>query len=192
MKKISVFNHISLDGFFAGPNGEIDWFQEVHDDEWNRYAQEQVDLSRNTLMFGHTTYRMMKEWWPTPAATQADPAMAGVMNSTPKIVFSRHLADVEDEPLWKHTKVMPRIDRDAIRALKREEDVTILGSGSIVQQLANLSLIDEYALVVVPIVLGHGKPLFNAVRRTALQLVEARSFKNGVVLLRYQAPLSAA
>ena len=70
MKKLSVFNHVTVDGLVAGPDGEIDWFQSVHDDEWKRYAQKHADLSRHTLMFGHTTYAMMKSWWPTLVAMQ--------------------------------------------------------------------------------------------------------------------------
>jgi len=186
MKKISVFNHVTLDALFAGPNGEIDWFQAVHDDEWNRYAQEHADLSRNTLMFGHTTYKMMKNWWPTPAAMNADPAMAEIMNHSPKIVFSRRLKNAEDEPNWKHIRIFHQIDPDEIRKLRRKEDVTILGSGAIVQQLTNLRLIDEYSLLVVPIILGAGKPLFKTVDMTKLRLVEERSFRNGTVLLRYE------
>jgi dihydrofolate reductase len=186
MKRISVFNHVSIDGHFAGPDGEIDWFQAVHDDEWDRYAREHTDLSRHTLMFGHTTYRMMKAWWPTPAALQLDPRMADVMNNSPKIVFSSRLGSAGDEPHWKNVRVFPRIDADGIRALKRREDVTILGSGSIVRQLATLGLIDEYTLVVVPIILGAGKPLFAGVGQTTLRLAEERAFGNGAVLLRYR------
>jgi len=78
------------------------------------------------------------------------------------------------------------MDQGELRNLKREEDITILGSGTIVQQLANLGLIDEYALIVVPIILGEGKPLFKDVRKTNLRLVEQRAFRNGIVLLRYQ------
>jgi dihydrofolate reductase len=186
MKKISVFNHVTVDGLFAGPNGEIDWFQAIHDDEWNRYAEEHADLSGNTLMFGHTTYEMMKSWWPTPAAMQMDPHMAKVMNNSPKIVYSRRLKSADDEPNWKNTRVFHHIDQDEIENLKRMEDITILGSGTIVQQLANLGLIDEYSLVVVPIILGKGKPLFNDVHKITLSLVEQRAFRNGIVLLRYQ------
>jgi dihydrofolate reductase len=186
MKKLSVFNHVTVDGLFAGPNGEIDWFQAVHDDEWQRYATSHTDLSRNTLMFGHTTYDMMKSWWPTPAAMHMDPAMAEVMNNSPKVVFSKRLLSAEDEPNWKNIRVFHHLDVEEIQTLKRKEDITILGSGTIVQQLANLRLIDEYALVVVPIILGKGKPLFQDVERMWLKLIEKRTFSNGVALLRYQ------
>lgn len=185
MQKISVFNHVTADGLFAGPNGETDWFQAVHDDEWNRYAQEHADLSRSTLMFGRTTYDMMKNWWPTPAARQMDPSMSEVMNYSPKIVFSKRLKRVADEPNWKNVRVLHEIDPDEIRKLKREENITILGSGTIVQQLANLGLIDEYSLVLVPVILGEGKALFKGVDKTSLRLVEQKAFGNGIVLLRY-------
>ena len=186
MKKISVFNHVTIDGLFAGPNGEIDWFQVVHDDEWNRYAQQHADLSHDTLMFGHTTYTMMKGWWPTPAAIQMDPHMAELMNNSPKIVFSRRLKRAREEPNWRNIRVFHHIDLDELRTLKRNENITILGSGTIVQQLTNLGLIDEYSLVVVPIILGKGKPLFKGVDKAKLRLVEERAFGNGIALLRYQ------
>lgn len=186
MQKISVFNHVTADGLFAGTNDEIDWFQAVHDDEWNRYAQEHADLSHSTLMFGHTTYDMMKNWWPTPAAKQMDPSMAEVMNNSPKIVFSKQLKSVTDKPNWKNIRVFHEINPDEIRKLKRKENITILGSGTIIQQLANFRLIDEYSLVLVPIILGEGKPLFKSVDKTNLRLVEQKAFGNGIVLLRYQ------
>jgi len=186
MKKTSVFNHVSIDGMFAGPKGEIDWFQAVHDDEWQRYAQQHADLSRSTLMFGHTTYEMMKGFWPTPQALQMDPKMADVMNNSPKIVFSKKLKSAKDEPNWKNVRVFPRMDMEELKALKKKEDLTILGSGTIVQQLAKLGLIDEYALVVVPIVLGKGRPLFEGVDQTNLKLIEEKAFGSGVILLRYQ------
>jgi dihydrofolate reductase len=186
MRKTTVFNHVTLDGFFAGPNGEIDWFQMIHEDEWYRYTHEQSKLSGNTLMFGHTTYEMMKSFWPTPEAAKIDPDMARVMNTSPKIVFSKTLRSVEEGPNWKNIRILDEIRPKEILKLKEKEDITILGSGTIVQQLANLGLIDEYNLVVVPIILGVGKPLFKNVKKTNLKLLEARTFKNGIVLLRYQ------
>ena len=112
--------------------------------------------------------------------------MAEVMNHSPKVVFSKQLLSTEDEPNWKNIRVFHHVDVEEIRTLKSKEDITILGSGTIVQQLTNLRLIDEYALVVVPIILGKGKPLFQDVDTTNLKLVEARTFSNGIALLRYQ------
>jgi dihydrofolate reductase len=184
-----AFNHITIDGFFAGPNGEIDWFKEIKkDDEYDAYTHEQSSRSGNTLIFGHTTYEMMKSYWPTPVAIKNDPGMAGVVNNSPKIVFSKTLKNVEEGVYWKNIKLYHEINPEEIINLKKQEgkDFTILGSGSIMQQFANLGLIDEYQLVVVPVVLGAGKPLFKDVKKTNLKLLEARAFSNGIVLLRYR------
>ena len=132
-------------------------------------------------MFGRTTYEMMKSYWPTPEAIKSDPQMADVMNNNPKIVFSRTLTRLD----WKNIKLLREIGRDAILDLKKKSDITVLGSGTIVQQLANLGLVDEYHLVVVPLVLGSGKRLFEGVKRANLELRDARPFANGVVVLKY-------
>jgi dihydrofolate reductase len=185
MRKIGVFNHVTVDGFFAGPNGEIDWFKVIkEDDEWEKYTHGQAK-SGSTLMFGHTTYEMMKSYWPTPDAIKNDPGMAEVVNSSPKIVFSKALESVEEGPNWKNIKILHGIRSEEILKLKEKEDITIMGSGTIVQQLANLGLIDEYSLVVVPLILGVGKPLFKDVKKSDLKLRESKTFKNGIVLLRY-------
>jgi dihydrofolate reductase len=186
MKKITVFNHVTVDGFFAGPNGEIDWFKVIKkDDEWDAYTHRQAQPG-NTLIFGHTTYEMMKSYWPTPDAIKSDPGMAKAVDESPKIVFSKTLESVEEGPHWKNIRLFHEIKPEDIRKLKEKQDMTILGSGTIVQQFANLGLIDECSLVVVPIVLGAGKPLFKDAKTMNLKLLEAKTFKNGIVLLRYQ------
>lgn len=186
MRIISVFNHVTIDGFFAGPNGEIDWFKVIKkDDEWEKYTHGQAK-SDSTLMFGHTTYEMMKSYWPTQEAIKNDPDIAEVVNNNPKIVFSKTLGSVEEAPNWKNIRILNEIRQEEILKLKEKEDITIMGSGTIVQQLANLGLIDEYSLAVVPIILGAGKPLFKDVKKMDLKLLEARSFKNGIVLLNYR------
>jgi dihydrofolate reductase len=189
MRKISVFNHVTVDGFFAGPHGEIDWFKVIKkDDEWDKYTHEQSSRSGNTLIFGHTTYEMMKSYWPTPDAIKNDPDMAKVVNHSQKIVFSKTLQNVEEGANWKKIKLFHEINPEEIIRLKKQEgeDFTILGSGSIVQQFANLGLIDEYHLVIVPVILGAGKSLFKDVKKMNMKLLEAKEFKNGIVLLRYQ------
>jgi dihydrofolate reductase len=187
MKNISVFDHVSVDGFFAGPNGEIDWFKSIEKDEEFEAHNHESAKGGSTLVFGRTTYEMMKSFWPTPEAAKLDPAMAKVMVESPKIVFSKTLKGVEEEPNWKNIKLVREIDRDEILKLKETSDVTILGSGSIVQQFTNLGLIDSYTLIVVPVVLGNGKPLFAGVRKTNLKLELSRAFKNGVIVNRYNA-----
>jgi dihydrofolate reductase len=111
--------------------------------------------------------------------------MAKVMDHSPKVVFSKSLKKVEEGPNWKNIRLVHDIDRKQILKMKEKDDFTILGSGSIVQQFANLGLIDTYQLLVVPIVLGQGKPLFKDVKQTDLKLVEEKSFRNGVVAVRY-------
>jgi len=186
MGTINVFNHVTVDGFFAGPNGEIDWFKSIEKDaDYDAYTHQQSQ-GGSTLVFGRTTYEMMKSYWPTAEAIASDPAMAGVMDNSPKIVFSKTLDRVEEGPNWKNVRLLREIDRDEILGLKDRTDITILGSGSIVQQFANLGLIDEYQLFTIPLVLGKGKPLFKDVREMNLKLHETRAFRNGVVVHRYR------
>jgi dihydrofolate reductase len=194
MGAIHVFNHISIDGFFAGPNGEIDWFYAVpYDDEWYKYTHSQAGTN-NTLIFGRSTYEMMKSFWPTEEAIKTDPGMADAVNNSPKIVFSRTLNSVEEEPNlpagkagWKNIRLLHEINQEEIQKQKKKNDMTILGSGSIIQQLANLDLIDEYFLVIVPLILGTGKSLFENVNKKNLKLINAKSFNNGIVLMNYKA-----
>jgi len=188
MQKLGAFTIIFLDGYFAGPHGEIDWFKGEQDEEQQAFSAE-VSKGSATLIFGRTTYEMMKTFWPTPAAHKSDPVMAGVMNRSEKIVFSRTMKPEKDGPVWKHVRVIPKLSEETIRSLKEDGSgsMTILGSGTIVQQISNLGLIDEYQLMVVPIVLGAGKYLFKDVNRMNLNLVGLREFtKSGRVLLTYR------
>ena len=185
MHKLTVFNFVSIDGFFAGPHGEIDWFKSIGaDPEYQAYTHGQA-VGGSILMFGHTTYEMMKSFWPTDMALKNDPHMAGVMNNSQKVVFSKTFQDVKDEGNWKNVTVLNEINPAEILKLKAQKGITILGSGTIVQQLSNLGLIDEYQLLIVPIVLGKGKTLFEGVKEMKLELIEERAFKNGIISVRY-------
>ncbi len=183
MRNIKTFTFVSADGFYAGPKGEIDWFKVIEkDDEYDAFTQE-GSRSKSILMFGHTTYEMMKSYWPTPEAMKNDRDMAEVVNYSRKIVFSRSLSDVQEEPQWKNITLFREIMPEEILDLKQRAstDITILGSGLIIQQLANLGLIDEYRLVILPVILGAGRYLFNNLKKTNLKLLESRSFKNGIL-----------
>jgi dihydrofolate reductase len=187
MGKITAFLHLTLDGFFAGPNGEIDWFKsDQRDADFDAHMHQQA-RGGSTLIFGRTTYEMMKSYWPTPEAIEADPEMAKVLNQSPKLVFSRTLSRVEEGPNWKNIELIHDIDPADVskRKEKAGSDFTILGSGSVVQQFTNLGLLDVFGLVIVPIILGTGKRLFQNVRETNLDLLESRSFKSGLTFLRY-------
>ena len=183
---MSTFTNVSVDGYFAGPNGEIDWFKP--EDEEDRKFSAEASKSAGTLIFGRTTYEMMQNYWPTPEAISNNPDVARILNSSPKIVFSRTMKPVSDGPVWKNTRVVHEILPEEIRAMKKQEngDFVILGSGTIVQQLANHGLIDEYGLMVNPIILGTGKYLFKDVTRMNLELLETHKFRNGKVFNRYK------
>jgi dihydrofolate reductase len=179
MKKIIVFNMVSVDGFFAGADGNINWHNV--DKEFNEFAIKQLG-EVGTLIFGKTTYDLMAGYWPKEGPVKDDPIVAGLMNSLPKIVFSRSM----DKADWNNTELKKEIEIEEIRKLKEtaEKDLFIFGSGTIVQEFAKLGLIDEYRLMIAPVVLGEGKSLFKQMMK--LKLLQSREFKNGNVLLSYQ------
>ena len=182
MGKLSVFNFVTLDGYFKGPNEDIGWHR--HGAEENEYAAEGLG-SGATLLFGRVTYEMMASYWPTPMAMQNDPVVAEGMNKADKIVFSRTLK----KPAWRNTKLVSNNIADEISKMKQSsgKDMTLLGSGSIMTQFAEQGLIDEYQIMVDPVVIGNGTPIFKGVKHTLeLKLTSTRTFKSGVVLLCYQ------
>ena len=186
MRKIIVFNLITIDGFFAGPHGEIDWHN--YDGEIGTHSIEQMK-TLGALIFGRTTYELMASYWPTPEGIKSEPVVAEIMNSIPKIVLSKTLQEVSDGPIWKNVVVFNEIQPKEIITLKEQEgkDIAIFGSGTIVQQFTNLGLIDEYRLLVNPLILGSGKLLFKDITsKHNLKLMNTKVFKNGNVLLCYQ------
>jgi dihydrofolate reductase len=186
-RKVIFFNHASLDGFFAGPNGELDWPRV--DDEMHQYAIGSAQAGGG-LIFGRITYEMMASYWPTPAALEADPLVAERMNAMPKYVFSRTL----EEASWNNTTLIREDAGGAIARLKQEPGpgLTILGSANLAGSLHDKRLIDEYFILVNPIVLGQGRPLFEGVsERLPLRLCSTRTFPGGAVMLVYE-PASAA
>lgn len=182
MRKIIVFNNVTLDGFMAGPNGELDWA--IRDDEVTEYSKEGQG-STDKFLFGRVTYDMMASFWPTPAGKSANPVFAEALNNSPKIVFSSTLKKAD----WQNTEVVKELTKDAILKLKQQsgKNMLMFGSGTIVEQLTNLRLIDEYQLMVNPVILGKGKPLFKDIKgKVDLKLVKTKTFSNGIVLLQYQ------
>ena len=136
-------------------------------------------------MFGRITYDLMTRYWPTPAAMKNSPAVAEGINKVPKVVFSRTL----DKASWNNTRLVKGDPVQEVRKMKAApgEDMVILGSGSIVSQLAQAGLIDEYQIVVSPIVLGEGKTMFDGIqKKLPLTLAKSRTFGNGNVLLCYK------
>ncbi len=182
MRKLIVFNLVTLDGYFAGENGDISWHQV--DEEFQELAKE-ASNSGNTLLFGRVTYQLMERYWPTPEAIKNDPVVAGGMNRSEKIVFSRTL----EKAVWNNTRLVKGDPAGEVRMLKQQpgRDLTVLGSGSIVSELAREGLIDEYNILVNPVVIGKGKTMFEGIRdRITLRLIRTRTFGNGNVLLTYE------
>ncbi len=183
MAKLIVFNSVSLDGYFAGPNGDLSWGHSP-DAEWQKFVEENAK-GGGLLLFGRITYELMASYWPTPPAIKAFPIVAERMNSRPKIVFSRTL----DKADWNNTTLVKGDLAAEVRKLKRDSrmDMVILGSGSIVSQLAQARLIDEYQIALCPVALGKGRTMFDGVKeKLPLKLERTRSFRNGNILLCYQ------
>jgi dihydrofolate reductase len=182
MMKIILFNMMTLDGFFEGKNGSIDWHKV--DDEFNEFSVEQLQYAEG-LIFGRKTYELMASYWPTPAALRDDPAVANQMNNISKIVFSRSLAQVD----WENTRLVKGDAADAVRQLKAQSpgDWFIFGSADLVCSLIPHNLIDEYRIMLNPVILGSGRPLFQNIQSPLeLKLVNSRTFGNGNVLLYYK------
>ena len=183
MRKLSVFNSVTLDGYFTDKNGDMSWAHQA-DSEWNAFVAENAS-GGGMLLFGRITYEMMASFWPSPAAFEQMPEVAEGMNNSPKIVFSRTM----DKATWKNTTVVSGDIAAAVRKLKEEpgEPMVILGSGTIVSQLTQAGLIDEYQIALNPIVLGSGRTMFDGVKdKLRLKRTESRSFGNGNVFLCYE------
>lgn len=182
MRRLLTSMMVTLDGLFAGPNEELDWHNV--DAEFNEYADELLS-SVDALVFGRVTYQMMASYWPTPYATETDPIIAAKMNAAPKVVFSHTLETVE----WNNARLVNGELVEEVARLKQEpgKDMVIFGSGSLVSALTQHHLIDEYRIIVNPVVLGEGRPLFEGLSdRVQLQLLRTQTFRSGNVLLAYQ------
>lgn len=182
MRRLNSFNFVTLNGCFAGPKGDLTWHR--HGGEESGYSEEGL-ASGNTLLFGRMTYELMVSYWPTPMAKASFPVVADGMNGAEKIVFSRTLKKAE----WNNTRVVGGNIAEEIRKMKQlpGKDMTILGSGSIVTHFADEGLIDEFQVMIDPVALGDGTPLFSGIRRKLdLDLIGTRAFKSGVVLLTYR------
>ena len=185
MRKLAVFNNVTLDGYFSGANGDLSWAHAGSDDaEFNAFIGENAS-GGGQLLLGRITYDLMVSYWPTPAAMQNNPKVAEGMNSMLKVVFSRTM----DKSSWNNTRLVKGDPTSEVRKMKQAAGpgMTILGSGSIVSQLAAAGLIDEYQVVVNPVVLGKGRTMFDGIKNNlSLNLVKTRAFRNGKVFLCYE------
>ncbi len=184
LSKLIVFNSVSLDGYFTDRNGDMNWVHNpAQDEEWDAFVAGNAG-GGGVLVFGRITYELMAGYWPTPIAARNDPIVAERMNNLSKIVFSRTLRQAP----WSNTRLVKDGLAEEIRALKggSGKDMAILGNGSIISQLTQEHLIDEYQIVVTPVVLGAGRTIFEGISgRLPMKLIKTRAFRNGNVLLQY-------
>ena len=183
-RPLNVFESISLDGFFTGANGDLSWAHGNEDAEWSAWVAGNAQ-GGGALLLGRITHDMMVKWWPTDAAKQAMPKVAEGMNRMTKYVFSRSLK----ESGWENTTILSGDLATEVKKLKTMDGpgITILGSGQIVAQLTSAGLIDSYQLVILPVAIGKGRPLFEGVnKQVGLRLKDSRTFKNGNVVLGYE------
>ena len=182
MRRLSVYNSVTLDGFFKDLHNDMSWAHQT-DPEWNEFVAGNAS-GDPTLLFGCVTYELMASYWPTPMATRNSGAVAERMNKLQKIVFSRALTEAS----WSNTRLLKSDLVAEVHKLKNQpgEDIVIFGSGSIVSQLTQARLIDEYQIALNPTILGGGKTLFEGLKELTLKLTKSRAFRNGNVFLCYE------
>jgi len=186
VRKVISLMHVSLDGFTAGPNGELEWA--IVDEEGYKDVADLL-TTVDTALYGRTTYQMMEGYWPSvpanPSSTADELHHAHWVENVDKIVFSRTL----DSVTWNNTRLVKENIAAEIEKLKHlpGEDMMIFGSPSIVHTLTQHGVIDEYRINLNPIVLGDGIPLFKDIKGSiALELLQARTYRSGVVGLHYR------
>ncbi len=192
-----MLNRVSLDDFFAGPNGEIDWF--IPDSDIDKeLIEEKKAGAPDTILFGWVTYEMFESYWPkmvkgvtnldySPEGEEdkiAERKIAETLTKMRKIVFSKTLKKTD----WENTVILSDSLIEEVKRLKKENssDIIIFGSGTIVQQLTSAGLIDDYWFIVTPVILGAGKALFSGVKKVNLQFMQAKHFQSGNVVIHYK------
>lgn len=181
-RKLFMFNHVSLDGYFTDAGGDMSWAH-ARDEEWQRFTSENAG-GEAELLFGRKTWQMMAAFWPTPQARQMLPEVAASMNRMRKHVVSRS----GQQLAWENSELVQGDLVGEVRRLKASSGpgLLIMGSGEIVSQLTEAGLIDEYQVVTVPLIVGRGRSLFEGVTtRPRLKLVKSRTFRNGNVVSWY-------
>jgi len=188
MRKIIVSMNVTLDGYMAGPECELDWHFKSWNEEMARATAEQLSRA-DTILLGGITYRGMASYWTsTPVsllAPREDLDFADMLNRYPKVVFSKSMSTVN----WNNSRLAKKDIAVEVDELKHEpgKDMIIYGSGKIVTILTKLGLVDEFRMWVHPVVIGCGKPLFKDLQKALqLQLFKTETFRSGVVILFYE------
>jgi len=186
MAKLISLTFISLNGFYKGVNENINWHQ--HGGEEAEYSVESLKSS-DVLLFGRVTFEMMNSFWPTEMAFNSFPEVAERMNNAEKLVVTKSLKTIN----WKNTKIISENLTDKIVELKEasNKNITLLGSGSVLKQLAEANLIDEYQVMIDPVFIETGTPVLDKLNRDIfLELTKSRVFKSGTILLYYKPKLT--
>ena len=174
---------VSVDGYMAGPNGELDWH--MVDEELHSHFNEFLGRA-GMFLDGRVTYELMADFWPTadtdPASSQVMAEFARIWREMPKLVYSRTLAHAD----WNTSIVREVVPTDVIALKQASGGDLILGGADIATAFRRHDLIDEYRCYVHPVVVGRGKAMFlPSDEMLALQLAGTHTFGNGVVMLRY-------
>jgi len=180
MRKLHVFESISVDGYFVDANGDLSWAHAGREDaEFADWVSGNAS-SGGELLFDRKTYQLMEAFWPTPIAAQQMPAVAKGMNAARKYVASRTI-----QPTWNNSHVLKGDLMKAVENLKAGDgpDITVLGSGSVAAQLGEAGLVDEYQFVIIPVALGGGRTVFT--KGCKLRLLHQRAFRCGNVVVTY-------
>ena len=187
MRKVIVSMNVTLDGFMAGSNSELDWHFKSWTKEMADLLYEQLSEA-DTILLGRVTYNAMAAYWPLKARDLSFPrediAFADLMNNYTKLVFSK----TNSISKWNNSRRLQGEPAAEIEKLKQQpgKDLIIYGSGKIVNVLTKSKLIDEYRLWVHPVLLGKGQPLFNDLNKDfRMKLFKTKTFGSGVVVLYY-------
>lgn len=186
MRKIFLFMMLSLDGYFEGPNHDLSWHNV--DEEFNEFAISQLNEA-DTILMGRRTYQLMEDFWPTEDARKTDPEVSEKLNFTAKIVVSKTLKEVREQEYWKNVTLIKENIKEELERLKKQKgkDVIVLASSNLCTTLLELGLLDEIRIMINPVIIGRGTPLFDGLgKKIKLNLTKTREFKSGNVLLYYQ------
>jgi dihydrofolate reductase len=189
MRKLVVSMNVTLNGYMAGPYGELDWHTPYWDSQLSRAVTQQLGTA-DTLLLGRATYSAIAPYWQAQQGNQfgarEDADYADMINRCEKVVFSRTLKNVS----WRNSRLAGRNVIKEVSALKHSpgKDLLVYGSGKLVATLTKLHLVDEYRFWVYPVVLNKGHPLFKGLKeRLSMRPAKISVFDSGVVLLCYEA-----
>jgi len=186
MRKVIVTEFVTLDGVMEDPGGAEKtahggWSSRFWSDDAGKYKLDEV-LASGALLLGRVTYQGFAAAWPSMTD---ETGFADRMNGLPKFVVSTTLKEAE----WNNSTVIQGNVAEEVARLKEQpgQDILVYGSGRLVRSLSQYGLVDEYRLMVHPVVLGSGRRLFgDGADPSVLRLAEAKTFSSGIVLLTYQ------